>query len=191
VYAGRCRACQQKPAVPYAVRLQIETGTIEFDDLVQGPVAQDLAREVGDFVLVRKEALPAYQLAVVVDDAAQGITRIVRGSDLLDSTPRQIFLQRHLELPTPAYAHIPIIANADGQKLSKQTFAPALDNGAALQNLQAALDFLGQPPPDARHRRSIDALLAWAIAHWRLEAVPRVLKMLPEDLPPSCRCFSR
>lgn len=191
IYAGRCRACRQKPATPHAVRLQVETGTIEFGDLIQGRVAQDLARAVGDFVLVRKEGLPAYQLAVVVDDAAQGITRIVRGSDLLDSTPRQIFLQRRLGLPTPEYAHIPVIANGAGQKLSKQTFAPALDNGAALQNLQAALDFLGQPPPDSAHRQSVDALLAWAIEHWRLENVPRRLQMLPEDLPASCRVFMR
>jgi glutamyl-Q tRNA(Asp) synthetase len=189
IYAGRCRACRQKPATPHAVRLQVETGTLEFDDLIQGHIAQELARAVGDFVLFRKEGLPAYQLAVVVDDAAQGITRIVRGSDLLDSTARQIFLQRRLGLPTPEYAHIPVIANADGQKLSKQTFAPALDNGNALQNLQAALDFLGQPPPDGAHRQSVDALLAWAIDHWRLEAVPRRLQLLPDDLPPSCRSF--
>jgi glutamyl-Q tRNA(Asp) synthetase len=189
IYAGRCRECRQRPDPPYAVRLRVEDGTIAFDDRIQGAIAQDLACEVGDFVLLRKEGLPAYQLAVVVDDAAQGITRIVRGSDLLDSTPRQILLQRRLGLPTLEYAHIPVIANAAGQKLSKQTFAPALDNGAALQNLLAALDFLGQPPPAAAHRQSIDALLAWAIAHWRLEMVPRRLQVLPDELPPSCRGF--
>lgn len=190
IYAGRCRECRQLPDAPYAVRLRVDAGTTAFDDRIQGPVAQDLAREVGDFVLFRKEGWPAYQLAVVVDDAAQGITHIVRGSDLLDSTPRQLFLQRRLGLPTPQYAHIPVIANAAGQKLSKQTFAPALDNGAALQNLLAALDFLGQPAPDAAHRQSVDALLTWAIAHWRLEMVPRRMQILPEELPASCWGFA-
>ena len=190
IYAGRCRACRRRPAAPHAVRLRVDTGVIEFIDRIQGRMAQDLALEVGDFVLLRKEGLPAYQLAVTVDDAAQGVTHVVRGSDLLDSTARQIFLQQSLGFSTPRYAHIPVIANAAGQKLSKQTFAPALDNAAALQNLLAALDFLGQPPPDDTHRRSLATVLTWAIAHWQLERVPKRMQVLPAELPPSCRGFA-
>lgn len=189
IYTGRCRNCRERPAAACAVRLRTDAGDIAFSDHIQGSVVQNMAREVGDFVLLRKEGLPAYQLAVVIDDAAQGITHVVRGSDLLDSTARQIFLQHCLDLPTPQYAHIPVIANDAGQKLSKQTFATALDNGAALENLLAALEFLGQRLPGTDHRQSIDTLLAWAVAHWRIDSVPRRLQLCPADLPQRCRRF--
>ena len=108
---------------------------------------QDLATEVGDFVLLRADGLFAYQLAVVLDDAEQGITHVVRGADLLDSTPRQIWLQQCLGVPTPAYAHLPVVVNADGEKLSKQTLAAALDDNHPVPALWQALYFLGQQPP--------------------------------------------
>ena len=147
--------------------------TLTFTDAVQGRVSQQLARDVGDFVLLRADGYFAYQLAVVVDDAAQGITDIVRGADLLDSTPRQIWLQHCLGLPTPAYAHLPVAVNAAGEKLSKQTLATAVDPRRPVPALCAALTFLGQHPPPDLAVAERDACLAWARDHWRLDAVPR------------------
>ncbi|HSB96568.1 MAG TPA: tRNA glutamyl-Q(34) synthetase GluQRS [Spongiibacteraceae bacterium] len=190
IYAGRCRACTLAPSAPYAIRLRVDDCDIVFSDGIQGSIHQNMAREVGDFVLFRKESLAAYQLAVVIDDAAQGITHVVRGSDLLDSTARQIFLQQRLALNTPHYAHIPVIANRDGQKLSKQTLAPALETGAAPQNLLAALEFLNQPPPEGNARDSVEQILCWAVAHWQLANVPRRLSRSGADLPASCRRFA-
>jgi glutamyl-Q tRNA(Asp) synthetase len=134
--------------------------------------------------------LAAYQLAVVIDDAAQGVTHVVRGSDLLDSSARQIFLQRCLQLNTPNYAHIPVIANSVGQKLSKQTLATALDAAAAPQNLLAALEFLAQPLPAASHRGSIEKILDWAVTHWQPANIARQLQRSGADLPASCRAFA-
>ncbi|MEZ0469894.1 tRNA glutamyl-Q(34) synthetase GluQRS [Luteimonas salinilitoris] len=130
-----------------AVRLRVPPGTrIAFDDLLQGRVEQDLYAEVGDFVLRRADGCWAYQLAVVVDDAAQGITDVVRGADLLDSTPRQIFLQRRLGLSTPRYAHLPLVLDADGRKLSKSLAAVPVDDDEPLPALRAAWRALGQAP---------------------------------------------
>jgi glutamyl-Q tRNA(Asp) synthetase len=191
VYPGSCRARRQPPAEPQALRLLVDAAAVvDFDDLIQGRCRQDLAHEVGDFVIFRKDGLPAYQLAVVVDDAAQGVTHVVRGSDLLDSTPRQIYLQRCLQLPTPAYAHIPVITNHAGQKLSKQTFAAALDARRAVDNLLAALAFLQQPPPPAGQCHAVDAVLDWAITHWQPAAIPRCLSRSGAELPERCRAFA-
>jgi glutamyl-Q tRNA(Asp) synthetase len=190
IYTGHCRHCHLPPNAPYAVRVLVDASDIEFSDAIQGPVHQNMARAIGDFVVFRKEGLAAYQLAVVIDDAAQGVTHIVRGSDLLDSTARQIFLQRQLKLPTPHYAHIPVIANNAGQKLSKQTLATALDSATAPQNLLAALEFLKQPLPDAAHRTSIEKILGWAVTHWQLNRIPRQLQRSAADLPASCRAFA-
>src|SRR5690606_32112552 len=117
---------------------------IAFDDALHGPVRQDVAAEVGDFVLRRADGPWAYQLAVVVDDAAQGVTDVVRGADLLDSTPRQILLQRLLGLPTPRYAHLPLVLDDEGHKLSKSTAALAVDDDAPLPALRRAWQVLGQ-----------------------------------------------
>jgi len=127
--------------------LRTPAGTVEFDDRVQGHIAQDVAQAVGDFVLLRRDGLYAYQLAVVVDDFEQGITDVVRGADLLASTPRQILLQRALGHPTPRYLHFPVATDARGEKLSKQNRATALDGRGAAAQLPAALAFLGQPVP--------------------------------------------
>ncbi len=187
IYSGHCRNCAKPPAIPYAIRLRVDASDIAFIDRIQGACVQNMSREVGDFVLFRKEGLAAYQLAVVTDDAAQGVTHIVRGCDLLDSTARQIFLQHCLHLPTPSYAHIPVIANSAGQKLSKQTFAMALDANAAIPNLLAALEFLAQPAPATEHCVTVDKLLEWAIAHWQLEHIPRRPWCSGDALPSSCR----
>ena len=128
-----------------AIRLRVPDGSvITFHDGLQGDVTQDVAREVGDFVLKRADGPWAYQLAVVVDDATQGMTDIVRGADLLDSTPRQILLQRALGLPTPRYLHLPVVVDARGHKLSKSSDAPAVDAGDPLPSLRAAWQVLGQ-----------------------------------------------
>ena len=129
VYNGRCRNAALRPSEsgrPPAWRLRVPEGEVAFDDAVVGRYAQDLARDIGDFVLLRADGFWAYQLAVVADDAAQGVTHVVRGQDLLVSTPRQIWLQHCLNVPTPQYAHLPLLVNRHGQKWSKQTLAPAL-----------------------------------------------------------------
>ena len=172
-YPGTCRHGLPPGREARAWRLIVPAETLTFTDAVQGRVSQQLARDVGDFVLLRADGYFAYQLAVVVDDAAQGITDIVRGADLLDSTPRQIWLQHCLGLPTPAYAHLPVAVNAAGEKLSKQTLATAVDPRRPVPALCAALTFLGQHPPPDLAVAERDACLAWARDHWRLDAVPR------------------
>ncbi len=168
VYPGTCRAglAPGKPARAFRLRVPERNHVDEFicfDDGWMGPVAQHLATEVGDFVLKRADGYWAYQLAVVVDDAAQGITHVVRGADLLDSTARQIYLQRLLQLPTPAYLHVPVVVNHEGEKLSKQTGARELDLERPLEALLSAANFLGL---GLEARTSIDqfwrsATLAW------------------------------
>ena len=145
IYPGSCRAGLGAGKAARALRVRVPDSEIAFLDRVQGPQRQSLAREVGDFVLYRADGLFAYQLAVVVDDAAQGVTDVVRGADLLDSTARQIHLQRLLGVPTPRYLHVPVAVNAKGEKLSKQTGARPIDVRRAGDELRAALRFLGQP----------------------------------------------
>ncbi|HZX79296.1 tRNA glutamyl-Q(34) synthetase GluQRS [Lysobacter sp.] len=145
---GIHRSCVARSSRPDpAVRLRVPDGSVlAFDDAIQGRVEQDVAQEVGDFVLRRADGFWAYQLAVVVDDAAQGITDVVRGADLLDSTPRQILLQRALGLPTPRYAHLPLVLGPDGRKLSKSDASQPVDPGDPLPALRAAWARLGQAP---------------------------------------------
>lgn len=173
IYPGTCRHGIAPGREARALRLRVDEEIIGFEDAVQGPVRQDLARVIGDFVLRRADGIHAYQLAVVVDDAAQGITKVVRGADLLDSTPRQILIQRLLGHPTPGYAHVPVAVNAAGEKLSKQTLAPAIDASRGANLLVRALQFLGQSPPEALARSQPDEVWAWAEENWRLDNVPR------------------
>jgi glutamyl-Q tRNA(Asp) synthetase len=171
---GNCRTSQTKISGPAAVRISVPCEQdILFTDRLQGPEHTLLGQSLQDFVVKRKDKLYAYQLAVVVDDAEQGITHVVRGSDLLDSTPRQIFLQQRLDYPTPRYCHLPVITTGQGQKFSKQNHAPALDNRMAHSNLLCALRFLHQCEPPAA-LASVEQLLAYAIEHWSLEQVPAV-----------------
>jgi glutamyl-Q tRNA(Asp) synthetase len=173
VYPGTCRGGIAPGKTARAVRVRVGGARIEFDDAVQGHIRQDLARETGDFVLHRADGFFAYQLAVVVDDAEQGITDVVRGADLLESTPRQIFLQRLLGLPTPRHAHLPLALNAAGEKISKQTRAKALDNQRPAANLVAALAFLGQPVPVSLAAESVGLAWEWALANWNITKVPK------------------
>lgn len=172
IYPGTCRAGPGRPDRPPAIRLRVTDALIQFHDAIQGRYRQRLAHEVGDFVLRRADGLFAYQLAVVVDDAAQGITQVVRGADLLDSTPRQIVLQQLLGLPAPDYAHLPVAVDARGDKLSKQTGAPPLDERHPGPVLWAALRFLEQQPPAELAGEPVATLIAWAVAHWNLAVVP-------------------
>jgi len=141
-------------------------GVVAFDDALQGHVAQHLEREIGDFVVKRADGLFAYQLAVVVDDAFQGITHVVRGADLLASTPRQIYLQRLLGLTTPHYMHVPVAVNEAGEKLSKQTLAAPVDCSRPADTLWRVLAFLRQGPPQALRSATAEAILHWAAANW-------------------------
>jgi glutamyl-Q tRNA(Asp) synthetase len=158
---------------PRATRIRVGDTVIEFEDEVQGKLRQDLAAEAGDFVLLRADGLHAYQLAVVVDDAEQGITDVVRGADLLDSTPRQIYLQRLLGLSTPRYLHLPAAVNAAGEKLSKQTRAAPADERDPVPVLAQVMEFLGQAPPLQLRRAPLAEFWRWALAHWDAKRIPR------------------
>jgi len=162
IYQGTCRA--HPPVADAAQRLRVPAERIVFDDRIQGRVACDLARESGDFVLKRADGVFAYQLAVVVDDAEQGITDVVRGADLLTSTPRQIVLQHCLGLATPSYAHLPVVLDPLGDKLSKQTLAAPIDPLRPLPALVQALRFLGAP--EVRAVGSLAEFWAQAAAAW-------------------------
>lgn len=156
-----------------AIRLRVADGTeVAFNDLVHGPFRQRVDRDVGDFVLLRTDGLWAYQLAVVVDDAAQGITDVVRGADLLDSTPRQILLQQALGLPTPRYAHLPLLLGEDGRKLSKSDAALPVDVDAPLETLHALWGCLGQTPLPLVPRHGVEGFLVAATEAFRLDLVP-------------------
>jgi glutamyl-Q tRNA(Asp) synthetase len=170
LHPAHCIAPPPAPDRPAAVRLRVPPGRIAFDDAVQGPIAQDVAAEVGDFVIWRNDDWPAYQLAVVVDDAAQGVTEVVRGADLLDSTPRQCLLQRLLGLPQPAWMHLPLALDAEGRKLGKRDQAHPVDPADPLPALRAALRFLGQTVPDGE---DLHDLLAAAVRAFDPVRIPR------------------
>ena len=172
IYPRTCRSGLPAGRAARALRLDVGRHTVSFVDRVQGPREQDLAREVGDFVLYRADGQVAYQLAVVVDDAEQGVTDVVRGADLIDSTGRQIHLQRLLGYPQPRYLHVPVAVNASGEKLSKQTGAPALDPSRRDELLARVLAFLGQ-------RATAD--LDEAVADWDPGRIPRT-RIKPVDV---------
>ncbi len=174
VYQGTCRSGLPPDKRARAQRVDTRGARIAFDDAVQGPIEHDLEKEVGDFVLYRADQVYAYQLAVVIDDAEQNITDVVRGADLLASTPRQIHLQRLLGLATPRYIHLPVAINEAGEKLSKQTLAAPVDPARPAPALTAALAFLGQRPPAELRRASLPTFWDWALENWNLDRVPRV-----------------
>jgi glutamyl-Q tRNA(Asp) synthetase len=165
IYPGTCRSgCQ---SAEFAIRVRTDNAAIEFDDGLQGTYGQRLESQTGDFVILRRDGLIAYHLAVVVDDHDQEITEIVRGIDLLDSTPRQIHLQRLLRYTTPDYLHIPIAENEQGQKLSKLTGAPAISLADINRTLWSALHALGQRPPGELIEYPLDEIWSWSIKNWQ------------------------
>ena len=158
----------------------LPSSPIAFDDALQGKITQHLESEIGDFVVKRADGLFAYQLAVVVDDAFQGITHVVRGSDLLASTPRQIYLQRLLGLDTPAYMHLPVAVNSQGEKLSKQTLAAPVDARNVSSTLWRALEFLRQQQPAELASCKPEEILEWAVAHWDKDRLRGVIQLVAD-----------
>jgi len=173
IYPGTCRNGLPQGRRAQALRVRIGSSSVGFDDRIRGQVHQDLEREVGDFVLRRADGMHAYQLAVVVDDAHQGITQVVRGADLVLSTPRQIYLQQQLQLPTPRYAHLPLALDAAGRKLSKSEAAAPVDPHTPLPSLLRAWMFLDQEPfPEPPGDRG--EFWSHALASWQMARVPGV-----------------
>jgi len=173
IYSGTCRSGHRITRPIRSWRIQTETAPVTFTDRIQGDIKVNLSRECGDFILKRADGIFSYQLAVAVDDATQGMTEVMRGYDLLDSTSRQIYLQQQLDYPSPIYAHHPIAVGVDGDKLSKQSFAPAIKPDDAQKQIYRALQFLGQTPPEELQYETIENIWIWAIKHWHLDDIPK------------------
>jgi glutamyl-Q tRNA(Asp) synthetase len=180
-YPGTCRARPSVSGVPTATRLRVEPGRVLFSDRIQGTFRQDVAAAVGDIILKRRDHVFAYLLAVVVDDAEQGVTHVVRGADLLDNTPRQIYLQQLLGLPQPAYAHVPVLTEPDDAKLAKSRRSVRLDQGEVLPQLLAVFSMLGLRVPSALRAATVADAWEWAIAHFTIEQVPKCLNVRVTD----------
>ncbi len=166
IYSGNCRIHKPNVELPHALRIKTKNRAIQFEDQLQGQQIDNMATQQGDFIVKRKDKIIAYQLAVVIDDAIQNISHVVRGYDLLDSTFKQIFLQQTLGYSTPEYCHVPIITDKNGDKLSKQTFAQAVSSENPHQTLFLLLDLLKQNPPNELKNASVSNLLSWGIEHW-------------------------
>lgn len=178
VYDGQCRGnvrtTDSTEIEGAAIRVKTLDQVVTFQDRIQGHFQQNIQHHTGDFVIKRKDKLFAYQLAVVVDDGFQGITDVVRGYDLIDSTPRQIYLQQYLQLATPRYAHFPVAADSSGNKLSKQHFADEISSSQGSKHLLQAMDFLGLSPDPALITETPATLLKWGIAHWDIQHIPKL-----------------
>jgi len=172
VYPGTCRNGLPPGRKARSIRLRVPEASIRFQDRLQGEIEQYLPEACGDFVLRRADGLFAYQLAVVVDDAEQGITDVVRGADLLECTARQLLLYRMLGYTSPRHLHLPVAANGKGEKLSKQTGAPAIDTRQPVATLCRVLEFLDQRPPPGLREASLDEFWDWAIANWDVGRLP-------------------
>jgi glutamyl-Q tRNA(Asp) synthetase len=190
VYDGKCSNLRH-PAGDSALRLAVDKalppGTangdnLVFNDQIMGDFQQHIFRDIGDFIIRRRDGLISYQLAVVADDQYQGITQVLRGADLLPSTPRQILLQKCLGFRTPAYLHIPLALNPEGQKLSKQHFAKPLQRGRERENLWHALRWLGQDPHPELMASRAEQILLWGLENWNLSAIPAVAEGIPAPL---------
>jgi glutamyl-Q tRNA(Asp) synthetase len=176
-YPGTCRDVPTPVGLPTAVRLRIASGAVMFSDRIQGTYRQDVSAAVGDIILRRRDQIFAYVLAVVVDDATQGVNHVVRGADLLDNTPRQIALQRLLGIAEPRYAHVPVLTEADNSKLAKSRRSVHLSADSPLPQLLAVFSLLGLAPPAAAHFTSLAESWRWAVDHWDLTLVPKRLHL--------------
>ena len=177
-YAGTCRNGMPPGKIARSIRFCIDTDVSTFNDRLQGVVSESSAGSAGDFVIRRADGLFAYQLAVVVDDHFQGVTQIVRGADLLDSTTRQICLQKALGYVTPDYMHLPVVISADGKKLSKRAQTDPVHHQEPATAVERALQFLGQNPPSGM---PLNDLWKWALDHWSSDRIPRVRVNLPNS----------
>ncbi len=175
VYPGFCVSNDKLTSENAAIRVRVKDEDLVFEDEIQGRQSQQLRKDIGDFVIFRKDGLVAYQLAVAVDDSRQRITKVVRGSDLLDSTFRQVYLQKLLQLNTPGYAHIPVIIGTDGKKLSKQNYAKPLDPKNTSNNLYLALKALKLEPSRDLINAPPSELVQWGVVHWDIGKIPRKL----------------
>jgi glutamyl-Q tRNA(Asp) synthetase len=173
IYSGLCRNKANSPDSPYALRVKTDSRVIGFDDGLQGFIARNIAEHYGDFILKRKDGIIAYQFAVVIDDHLQQVNEVVRGFDLLMETPKQMYLQQLLGLPSPDYMHVPIIVDPQGYKLSKQTRALAVDLTTPHHVIFDLLGLLKQNPPIELQHVSVNELLSWAIAHWNAEPLKK------------------
>ncbi|RUM51774.1 MAG: tRNA glutamyl-Q(34) synthetase GluQRS [Methylococcus sp.] len=174
VYPGYCSNKDNPPTIAHALRLRTDSTAIGFKDRIQGYQEQDVSHRVGDFIVRRKDRIHAYQIAVVVDDQSQGISHVVRGIDLLESTARQIFLQRKLSLSSPLYAHIPLVVDRQGTKLSKQSGAKGIRNKRVSKVVHDALCLLRHPPPVDMANASSPELLSWAIEIWDIQKLEKL-----------------
>lgn len=179
-YPGTCRTAKHQ-STDSSIRVVTDDTSIAFEDRVQGEQQQRLQTDVGDFIIQRRGGLMAYQIAVVMDDADQGITEVVRGSDLLNSTPRQIYLQKLLGLDQPEYLHLPLAMHSAGDKLSKQTGAPGIEVAEGPKMLHSALEFLGQRPPTELFGAPTAEILAWGMNNWKIANIPEKLGIPYED----------
>ncbi len=177
IYPGTCRNGIPKGKDSRAVRFRVDASVCEFDDTLQGLISESTASACGDFVIHRADGLYAYQLAVVIDDHFQDVTQIVRGADLLDSTCRQIFLQKALGMVTPEYMHLPVATSTDGKKLSKRNQADPVNHQDPAFAVHQALCFLGQSPPT---ELSLDALWLWALEYWDNSLIPRQKEIISD-----------
>ena len=180
-YPGTCRGRIVPAGIPSATRLRIAPGHVAFSDRIQGSYRQDVSAAVGDIILKRRDQIIAYVLAVVVDDAAQGVTHIVRGADLLDNTPRQMVLQRMLGIAHPSYAHVPVLIEPDGSKLAKSKRTVRLSLQSPLPQLLSVFSLLGLAPPDSLQSASVAEAWEWAIRAWAIENVTKGLNLRLSD----------
>jgi glutamyl-Q tRNA(Asp) synthetase len=180
-YPGTCRGRVGLSAANSATRLRIDAGAVAFMDRIQGSFRQDVAAAVGDIILKRRDQIIAYVLAVVVDDAAQGVTHVVRGADLLDNTPRQMVLQQLLGLPEPIYAHVPVLTERDDAKLAKSRRSVSLTAESPLPQLLQVFSLLGLEPPASLAGAPLATAWEWAIGQWDLDTVPKRLNLRVND----------
>lgn len=190
IYTGICRNRPITGNGPRSWRIKTDNRMVTFDDVLQGRIQQQIQSSIGDFVLRRADGIYTYQLAVVVDDAEQGVSHVVRGADLLSSTPRQIYLQQLLDYSTPQYMHLPVAINAAGEKLSKQTRAGAIDTRRPVPWLVRALSFLGQMPPAELAGCNLPSFWDWALKNWKSEKIPPVRSRPAETSHETIDCAS-
>lgn len=174
VYPGFCLNNKVSSNSPHALRIKSKPVKVKFIDEIQGCQTHNIAHQHGDFIVRRKDNIIAYQLAVVIDDQLQNISHVIRGFDLLDSTPRQIFLQQTLAYATPDYCHVPIIVDSQGHKFSKQTFAQAVSIEKPEKTLFLLLELLKQHPPQQLRKASVKELINWAVEHWQSNSLKKI-----------------
>ena len=180
-YPGTCRVRPSAWGVATATRLRVDPGTILFSDRIQGSYRQDVAGAVGDVILKRRDQVIAYLLAVVVDDALQGVTHVVRGADLLDNTPRQIYLQRALGWSQPAYAHVPVLTEPDDTKLAKSRRSVRAEADTAMPQLLAVFSLLGLGPPTSLRAARLSDAWRWGVENWDIKRTPKRLNVRVTD----------